>query len=41
LKEKDVAVLRGPLLIADQVTWFYFADPDNNILEYVQWYEKR
>jgi catechol 2,3-dioxygenase-like lactoylglutathione lyase family enzyme len=41
LKEKGVPILRGPLIIADQVAWFYFADPDNNILEYVQWYEKR
>ena len=41
LKEKSVPILRGPLVIAGQVTWAYFADPDNNILEYVQWYQKR
>jgi len=41
LKAKGVAILRGPLVIAGQVTWAYFADPDNNILEYVQWYQKR
>jgi len=41
LKDKGVAILRGPLAIAGQVTWAYFADPDNNILEYVQWYQKR
>jgi catechol 2,3-dioxygenase-like lactoylglutathione lyase family enzyme len=41
LKDNGVPVLRGPLVIAEQVTWAYFADPDNNILEYVQWYEKR
>ncbi len=38
LREKDVPILRGPLVIEDEVTWVYFADPDNNVLEYVQWY---
>jgi len=41
LTEKGVSILRGPLVIAEQVTWAYFADPDNNILEYVQWVQKR
>ena len=41
LKARGVSILRGPLLMAGQVTWAYFADPDNNILEYVQWYQKR
>jgi catechol 2,3-dioxygenase-like lactoylglutathione lyase family enzyme len=40
LKDKGVSILRGPLLIAGQVTWAYLADPDNNVLEYVQWYSK-
>ncbi len=39
LKEKGVPIIRGPLVIEGKVTWVYFADPDNNILEYVQWYE--
>ena len=39
LKEKDVPIIRGPLVIEDEVTWVYFADPDNNVLEYVQWYK--
>jgi len=41
LKDKGVSILRGPLVITGQVTWAYLADPDNNILEYVQWHEKR
>lgn len=40
LKDKGVPIVRGPLVIAGQVTWVYFADPDNNILEYVQWYKR-
>ena len=38
LREKDVPIVRGPLAIKDEVTWVYFADPDNNVLEYVQWH---
>ena len=38
LREKNVPIIRGPLVIEDEVTWVYFADPDNNVLEYVQWY---
>jgi lactoylglutathione lyase len=38
LREKDVPIIRGPLAIEGEVTWVYFADPDNNVLEYVQWY---
>ena len=39
LIEKDVPIIRGPLVIEGEVTWVYFADPDNNVLEYVQWYK--
>ena len=38
LKESGVAILRGPLEVVGEDTWVYFCDPDNNILEYVQWY---
>jgi catechol 2,3-dioxygenase-like lactoylglutathione lyase family enzyme len=38
LREKGVPIVRGPLVIEDEVTWVYLADPDNNVLEYVQWY---
>ncbi len=40
LKEAGVAILRGPLEIEGEETWVYFCDPDNNILEYIQWYRK-
>jgi len=39
LRERAVPIIRGPLVIEDEVTWVYFADPDNNVLEYVQWYK--
>ena len=38
LRDKEVSIIRGPLVIEGEVTWVYFADPDNNVLEYVQWY---
>lgn len=37
LKEKGVPLIKGPLEIPGQVKWLYLADPDNNVLEFVQW----
>ena len=39
LRAKDIEIIRGPLEIAGEETWVYFADPDNNVLEYIQWYK--
>ena len=41
LKSKDIDILEGPLLIPDQVKWMYLADPDGNIIEFVQWLNKK
>ncbi len=41
LGEKGVPIIHGPLAIEGEVTWVYFADPDNNVLEYIQWYKKK
>ena len=30
-------LIKGPLKIEGKVTWLYIADPDNNVIEYVQW----
>ncbi|MHA1731174.1 MAG: VOC family protein [Promethearchaeota archaeon] len=38
LRERGVKVLKGPMEIPSLVKWAYFADPDDNILEIVQWY---
>lgn len=32
-----VPLLAGPLEIPGKVRWAYVADPDNNVLEFVQW----
>lgn len=37
LNEKRIAILNGPLEIPGEVRWLYLADPDNNVLEFVQW----
>jgi len=37
LNEKRIPILKGPLEIQGEVRWMYLADPDSNILEFVQW----
>lgn len=37
LEEKDIPILKGPLEIEGEVRWLYFADPDGNVLEFVEW----
>ena len=39
LKEQGVAILRGPLAVEGKVRWLYFADPDHNVIELVEWLE--
>ena len=41
LKENNITVLRGPLMIENEETWVYFSDPDHNVLEFIQWYNKK
>ena len=37
LKGEGVPIVKGPMEIADKVKWAYIQDPDNNIIEFVQW----
>ena len=37
LGKKNVEILKGPLEIPGMVKWLYFTDPDNNIIEFVEW----
>jgi len=37
IRQHDVPVVKGPLVIENKVTWIYVKDPDNNIIEFVQW----
>jgi len=37
LGSAGIEPIKGPLEIAGLVRWFYIADPDNNVIEFVQW----
>jgi lactoylglutathione lyase len=39
IKAARIPIVRGPLEIAGLETWIYVADPDNNVLEFVQWFK--
>ena len=41
LKEQGIAILRGPLEVTNKVRWLYFADPDGNVVEYVEWLSRK
>jgi catechol 2,3-dioxygenase-like lactoylglutathione lyase family enzyme len=41
LKENNINIIKGPQKLKDEETWIYFSDPDNNILEYIQWHKKK
>lgn len=40
LRDKGVPIVKGPLEIAGEEKWVYFADPDNNVLEFITWYHR-
>jgi len=40
IKEAQIPIVRGPLEIAGVETWIYISDPDNNVLEFVQWFRQ-
>ena len=41
LTKMNVKIVKGPLKIENEETWVYFADEDNNLLEYIQWFNKK
>ena len=40
LAANGIPLLDGPNEIAGSEKWFYFTDPDNNVLEFIHWYQK-
>ena len=38
LQSNGVSLLRGPLEVEGKVRWLYFTDPDQNVIELVQWF---
>ena len=41
LNVMEIPILRGPLKIENEETWVYFSDPDHNVIEFIQWYNKK
>jgi catechol 2,3-dioxygenase-like lactoylglutathione lyase family enzyme len=39
IEQQGLRLIKGPLKIEGKVTWLYIADPDNNVIEFVQWLE--
>lgn len=39
IKAAGIPIVKGPLEIAGVETWIYVSDPDNNVLEFIQWYK--
>ena len=37
IKAAGIPIVKGPLEIAGVETWIYVSDPDNNVLEFIQW----
>ncbi len=37
IKAKGIHLVRGPLEIPGHERWLYLSDPDNNVIEYIQW----
>ena len=37
LENKNVPIIKGPLEIPGTVKWLYITDPDNNVIEFVEW----
>ena len=36
-KDRSIPIVEGPLEIPGEVTWVYMSDPDNNVIEFIQW----
>ncbi len=36
-KAQGIPIVGGPFEIAGQVKWLYLSDPDNHVIEFVQW----
>ena len=41
LRKSNIPIVHGPLETKGDAAWVYFCDPDNNILEYIQWLKKK
>ncbi len=40
IRAAGIRVVKGPLEIVGKEKWLYISDPDNNVIEYIQWVAK-
>jgi len=40
IAEHHIQVVKGPLEVPGEEKWIYIADPDNNVIEYIEWVKK-
>ncbi len=40
IRNKGIHLVKGPLEILGKERWLYISDPDNNVIEYIQWLDK-
>lgn len=40
IQAQSLRLIKGPMKIEGKVTWLYIADPDNNVIEFVQWFDR-
>ncbi len=41
MRKSKIEIVNGPYLIEDTVKWVYIADPDGNLIEFVEWLNKK
>ena len=41
IEDEGIPILKGPMEIPAKVRWLYISDPDNNIVEFVQWLDRQ
>ncbi|MBU0491273.1 MAG: VOC family protein [Chloroflexi bacterium] len=41
ISEKGISIVKGPLEIPGEEKWIYVSDPDNNVIEYIEWTSRK
>jgi catechol 2,3-dioxygenase-like lactoylglutathione lyase family enzyme len=40
-KRNGIRIVAGPLEVPGEEKWIYLSDPDNNVIEYIEWSRKK
>jgi len=41
VEARGIHLVKGPLKIPGEEQWLYLSDPDNNVIEYIEWTAKK